>query len=106
MPPPGGAGPAPNPGNSELEELEHDRNMMTPRIEAINAQRHYGQGVARIARLERHGHTLWTAQLAGLSRTGARQTCSDRTVHRSSCLVIAPSADHLASLPADEAGRS
>ncbi|HTJ89174.1 MAG TPA: D-alanyl-D-alanine carboxypeptidase family protein [Acidocella sp.] len=80
--------------------------LVSARIEAINAQRHYGQGVARIARLERHGHTLWTAQLAGLTRTGARQTCSDRTVHRSSCLVIAPSADHLASLPAQEAGRS
>jgi D-alanyl-D-alanine carboxypeptidase len=82
------------------------RLLVSARIEAINAQRHYGQGVARIARLERHGHTLWTAQLAGLTRTGARQTCNDRTVHRSSCLVIAPSADHLASLPAEEGGRS
>ena len=37
MPQPGGAAPAPNPGNSELDELEHQRNLMTPRIEAINA---------------------------------------------------------------------
>jgi D-alanyl-D-alanine carboxypeptidase len=80
--------------------------LVSARIEAINAQRHYGQGVARIARLERHGRTLWTAQLVGLTRTAARQTCNDRTVHRSSCLVIAPSADHLASLPAEEGGRS
>ena len=80
--------------------------LVSARIEAINAQRHYGQGVARIARLDLHGHTLWTAQLAGLTRTAAQQTCNDQTVHRSSCLIIAPSADHLASLPAEDGGNS
>jgi D-alanyl-D-alanine carboxypeptidase len=80
--------------------------LVSARIEAINAQRHYGRGVARIARLKQRGRTLWTAQLAGLTHTAARQTCDDRAVHRSSCLVIAPFADHLASLPAEEGGRS
>ena len=80
--------------------------LASARIEAINVQRRYGVGVARIARLQHHGHTLWTAQLAGLTRTAAHQTCSDLAMHRSSCLVIAPFADHLASLPAYEGNRS
>ncbi len=80
--------------------------MVSARIEAIKAQRRHGVGVARIARLERHGRTLWTAQLAGLTLTAAHETCNDLAAHRSSCLIIAPSADHLASLPADEGDRS
>ena len=82
------------------------RLLTSARIEAIHVQRRYGIGVARIARFERHGRTLWTAQLAGLSLTAAHQTCDDMVAHRSSCLIIAPSADHLASLPAGEGSRS
>ena len=80
--------------------------LASARVEAVSAQRRYGVGVARIARLERHGRTLWTAQLAGLSLTAAHQTCDDMLQHRASCLVIAPPVDHLAALPAGEGDRS
>jgi len=76
--------------------------LASARVEAVSAQKRYGIGVARIARLERHGRTLWTAQLAGLSLTAAHQTCDDMLQHRTSCLVIAPPVDHLAALPAGE----
>lgn len=76
------------------------------RVEAVNVQRQYGVGVARIARLERHGRTLWRAQLADLTFTAAHQTCDDRLAHRASCLIIAPPVDHLAALPAGEGDRS
>ncbi|HEY1856976.1 D-alanyl-D-alanine carboxypeptidase family protein [Acidocella sp.] len=82
------------------------RLMVSARIEAIAVQRRHGVGVARIARLQRHGHTLWTAQLAGLTLTAAHETCNDLAARRSSCLIIAPSTDHLASLPADDGDRT
>jgi D-alanyl-D-alanine carboxypeptidase len=82
------------------------RLSVSARIQAVNAQRRYGIGIARIARLEQHGRTLWKAQLAGLTHIAALQTCDDMTAHRASCLVLAPAADHVASLPANEGGRS
>ena len=89
-----------------IAQLGVYRLMASARIEAITVQRRHGVGVARIARLERHGHTLWTAQLAGLTLTAAHETCNDLAARRSSCLIIAPSSDHLASLPAEDGDRT
>jgi D-alanyl-D-alanine carboxypeptidase len=80
--------------------------MSSARIQAIEVQKRHGVGVARIARLQRHGHTLWKAQLAGLTLAAAHQTCDDLAARRTSCLIIAPSTDHLASLPAGDGDRT
>ena len=49
-----------------------------------------GVGIPRIARVERHGQTLWTAQLAGLTLTAAHETCNALAAHGNSCMVIRP----------------
>jgi hypothetical protein len=66
------------------------------RIEAMAAQKLGGAGIPRIARVERHGKTLWNAQLAGLSLSAAHQTCDALAARGSACRILAPSADHLA----------
>lgn len=77
--------------------------MARARIAAISVQQMRGVGIPRIARVERHGHTLWTAQLAGLTLNGAHQTCSALAARHAppgggACFVIAPQSDHLAML--------
>ncbi|HUW79691.1 MAG TPA: D-alanyl-D-alanine carboxypeptidase family protein [Acidocella sp.] len=66
------------------------------KVEALSVQKMRGVGVPRIARIERDGKTLWDAQLAGLSPNAAQETCNALVAHGDSCLVIAPSSDHLA----------
>jgi D-alanyl-D-alanine carboxypeptidase len=78
--------------------------MSKARIEAIRVEQMRGVGIARIARVERHGRTLWTAQLAGLSQTAAHETCNALTARGDSCRIIAPSADHLAMEPTPVSG--
>lgn len=73
-------------------------HMSRARTAAIAAREIRGIGVARIARVHRHGQTMWTAQLAGLSYHAAHRTCDVMSAHGSSCRVIPPSADHLAML--------
>ncbi len=68
---------------------------------AVNMRRLRGVGVARIARLQHDGRTLWSAQLAGLSYHAAHKTCDVLAARGDSCLVLAPSADHLAMLTGD-----
>jgi D-alanyl-D-alanine carboxypeptidase len=77
--------------------------MSKARVEALAVQQMRGVGVPRIARVERHGRVLWTAQLAGLTHSAAHETCDVLAARGDSCLIIAPSTDHLAmdSLPAD-----
>jgi D-alanyl-D-alanine carboxypeptidase len=70
--------------------------MSKARIVAIRVEQMRGIGIARIARVERHGKTLWTAQLAGLSFSAAHDTCSVLAARGDSCRIIAPSTDHLA----------
>jgi D-alanyl-D-alanine carboxypeptidase len=66
------------------------------RTTAIAVQQMRGVGIARIARVQLHGKTLWTAQLAGLSLAAAHETCNALAARGDSCHVIPPSADHLA----------
>ncbi len=70
--------------------------MSLARFEALKAQHLHGVGIARVARVERHGRTLWTAQLAGLTFAAAHETCNALAARGASCHVIAPSTDHLA----------
>jgi D-alanyl-D-alanine carboxypeptidase len=77
--------------------------MSRARVEALTVEQMRGVGVPRIARVERHGRVLWTAQLAGLTHSAAHETCDVLAARGDSCLIIAPSTEHLAmdSLPAD-----
>jgi D-alanyl-D-alanine carboxypeptidase len=77
-------------------------HMAKARTVALAAREMRGAGVARIARVEHNGHTLWTAQLAGLTSSTARQTCNALSAHGTSCHVIPPAADHLAMLTNDD----
>jgi D-alanyl-D-alanine carboxypeptidase len=71
-------------------------HMSKARYQAIAVRQMRGVGIARIARVESHGRTLWTAQLAGLTLTAAHRTCDVLAAKGDSCLIIAPQADHLA----------
>lgn len=71
--------------------------MDEARARAISIQRLRGIGVARIAKLQGHGQTLWTAQLAGLTHNAAHVTCSVLAARGTVCTIIAPQSDHLAS---------
>jgi D-alanyl-D-alanine carboxypeptidase len=70
--------------------------MKFAREQALNVHAMRGVGIARIARLDRHGRVLWAAQLAGLTYTGAHATCHALAAHGNSCVVIAPQSAHLA----------
>jgi hypothetical protein len=52
--------------------------------------------------VEAKGHTMWSAQLAGLTSNSARATCSAMAARGNSCRVIPPSTDHLAMLVNDD----
>jgi D-alanyl-D-alanine carboxypeptidase len=71
-------------------------HMAKARVAAISARKLHGMGIPRIARVQRHGKTLWTAQLAGLTLSAAHQTCSAMAAKGTSCVIIAPQSDHLA----------
>jgi len=73
-------------------------HMAKARTEAVAMRQMRGVGIARIARVQRHGQTLWTAQLAGLTYHAAHETCDVMAAHGTSCHVLAPSTDHLAML--------
>ena len=77
-------------------ELGSYARMNYARLQAINVHNMRGVGVARIARLDRHGKVLWAAQLAGLTQTGAHATCQLMAQRGHSCRVIAPQGEHLA----------
>ncbi len=76
-------------------------HMGKARTEAVAMQQIRGVGIARIARVQRHGQTMWTAQLAGLTYHAAHETCDAMTARGTSCHVLAPSTDHLAMLTTD-----
>jgi D-alanyl-D-alanine carboxypeptidase len=76
-------------------------HMSKARTEAVAVQQMRGVGVARIARVQRHGQTMWTAQLAGLTYHAAHQTCDAMAARGTACHVLAPSTDHLAMLTGD-----
>ena len=78
--------------------------MSRARIEAMDVRAMRGAGIARIARVERHGLTLWGAQLAGLSLTAAHETCDELAARGQPCRVIPPSADHLALVDFEHSG--
>ena len=73
-------------------------HMAKARTEAVAVQQMRGVGIARIARVQRHGQTMWTAQLAGLTYHAAHETCDVMAARGSSCHVLAPATDHLAML--------
>jgi len=78
--------------------------MSRARSEAIDAREMRGAGIARIARIERHGQTLWNAQLAGLSLIAAHETCDALAARGEPCRVIPPGADHLALVSFESSG--
>jgi len=104
LPPPAATPPAlqvANPPHARLAgnwiaQLGLFSRMSRARIVAITVQQMQGTGIARIARIERHGRTLWGAQLAGLSLTAAHATCDELAARGKACQVIAPGSDHLA----------
>jgi len=77
-------------------------HMAKARTAALAAHHLSGEGIPRIARVEAKGHTMWSAQLAGLTSNGARATCSAMAARGNSCRVIPPSVDHLAMLTNDD----
>jgi D-alanyl-D-alanine carboxypeptidase len=85
-------------GRSWTAQLGLYARMSKARVEAVAVQEMRGVGIPRIARIERHGRVLWTAQLAGLTLADAHETCNVLAARGDSCLVIAPSTDHLAML--------
>ena len=76
--------------------------MAKARTAALAAHHLSGEGIPRIARVEAKGHTMWSAQLAGLTSNSARATCSAMAARGNSCRVIPPSTDHLAMLVNDD----
>ena len=92
----------PDDGRSWTAQLGLYSLMAKARIEAVSVQHMRGVGIPRIARVERHGRTLWTAQLTGLTLTAAHETCNALAAHGNSCMVIRPSSDHLAMLSSDD----
>jgi D-alanyl-D-alanine carboxypeptidase len=76
-------------------------HMAKARNEAVAVRQMRGVGIARIARVQRHGQTMWTAQLAGLTYHAAHETCDALAARGDSCMVLPPSADHLAMLTGD-----
>jgi D-alanyl-D-alanine carboxypeptidase len=88
--------PSPYVDASWTAQLGVYSHMAKARVEAISARELRGMGIPRIARLERHGKILWTAQLAGLTLSGAHQTCNALAARGTACVIIAPQSDHLA----------
>jgi D-alanyl-D-alanine carboxypeptidase len=76
--------------------------MAKARTAALAAREMRGTGVARIAKVEKNGHTMWSAQLAGLTSNAARATCSALSARGTACHVVPPSADHLAMLTGED----
>jgi D-alanyl-D-alanine carboxypeptidase len=90
------APPRPRLAGDWIAQLGLFSRMSRARVEAITVQQMRGIGIARIARVERHGRTLWGAQLAGLSLMAAHETCDELAERGKSCRVIPPASDHLA----------
>jgi D-alanyl-D-alanine carboxypeptidase len=66
------------------------------RSKALAVRQMRGVGVPRVAKVERNGRVLWTAQLAGLTEPAAHATCSALAARGDSCIIIAPPNEHLA----------
>jgi D-alanyl-D-alanine carboxypeptidase len=77
-------------------QLGYYSRLASARQQAVHAHALRGIGIARVARVDHHGRVLWTAQLAGLTQYDAHATCHALAVRGSSCVVIAPQAEHLA----------
>jgi hypothetical protein len=86
------------PASGWVAQLGVYSHMAKARTAALTAHHLRGEGIPRIAKVEAKGHTMWSAQLAGLTSNGARATCSAMAARGNSCKVIPPSADHLAML--------
>jgi D-alanyl-D-alanine carboxypeptidase len=72
-------------------------HMTKARTAALAVRQLRGVGIPRIARVESHGRTMWSAQLAGLTQTAAHKTCNVLAAKGTSCMIIPPQADHMAS---------
>ncbi|MDR3504676.1 MAG: D-alanyl-D-alanine carboxypeptidase [Acidocella sp.] len=77
-------------------------HMAKARTAALTAHHLRGEGIPRIAKVEAKGHTMWSAQLAGLTSNGAHATCSAMAARGNSCKVVPPSPDHLAMLTSND----
>jgi D-alanyl-D-alanine carboxypeptidase len=111
MPPPPALRPA---GHASLKTASHALHglgnwvaelglyprQQTARDKALQVRAMRGTGIARVARLEHSGHTLWSAQLAGLTFTSAHQTCALLAAHGDRCHVSGPDATGVAMLTA------
>jgi hypothetical protein len=85
-------------GRDWIAQLGVYARLSRARIEAIDMRHLRGVGIARVARVESHGRTLWKAQLAGLTFSAAHETCDVLAARGRSCLIIPPATDHLAML--------
>jgi D-alanyl-D-alanine carboxypeptidase len=72
-------------------------HMTKARTAALAARQLRGVGIPRIAKVQSHGKTMWSAQLAGLTQTAAHKTCNVLAAKGTSCMIIPPQADHMAS---------
>ncbi|MDE8347796.1 MAG: hypothetical protein POH28_16720, partial [Acidocella sp.] len=75
-------------------QLGHYRHLSSARYMADHARHIQGAGIARVARIIKYGHVLWTAQLAGLTLHDAYETCD--AVATKECRVIGPAENHVA----------
>lgn len=91
-----------SPASGWVAQLGVYSRMTKARTAALAAHHLRGEGIPRIAKVEAKGHTMWSAQLAGLTSNGARATCSAMAARGNSCKVIPPSTDHLAMLTNDD----
>lgn len=74
------------------------RYEVNARQAAVKAHRLHGRGIAQIEHVEQHGRNLWLAQLAGLTYTGAQNTCREMHAHEGLCAVQRLNSDNLAML--------
>jgi D-alanyl-D-alanine carboxypeptidase len=72
-------------------------HMTKARTAALAVRQLRGVGIPRIAKVQSHGKTMWSAQLAGLTQTAAHKTCNVLAAKGTSCMIIPPQADHMAS---------
>lgn len=88
----------PNPARHWVAQLGLYYYKTNARLVALKARRLHGHGIAQIQHVQRHGKTLWLAQLTGLTYDGAHDTCRAMTAHGSQCDVRSLTSDHLAML--------
>lgn len=72
-------------------------SQRTAHAALLMARRTASDGEPRIESISAHGHTIWRAQLVGLSATEAQNACAALVRKRMPCMVLRPEARQVAS---------